>query len=160
MNVPNIAFSAFNFVISGIDDSGSGLDPIAFDHLCAAYGGDEDVGFAATVGEVEGFAVGDGDGGVSFEQHQRHGLAEDVAPTNHECALSGDVDVVVVEDFGDTKRGGAPEAVEAGGKATERGGRDSVGVLLGSESEQGGIFVEVFGKRVLEQNAVDFGVGV
>ena len=158
MNVPNIAFSALDFVISGINHSGSGLDPVTFDHLSSADSGDEDVGFAASVSEVKGFAVGDGDSGVPFKKHESHRFSEDVAAADHEGALAGDIDVVMVKDFGDTERGGTAEAIESSGESSEGGGGDTVGVLLGPEGEESSVFVEVLWEGMLEEDSVDFWV--
>jgi hypothetical protein len=61
--------------------------------------------------------VGDGDRGVSFEKHERHWFAENVASADDKGSFAGDVDVVVVKDFGDAEWGGASESGKACGES-------------------------------------------
>jgi len=99
--------------------------------------------------------VGDGDGCISFEKHERHWLAENVASADYERSLASDVDVVVVKDFSDAEWGGASEAGKACGESAKRCGGDAVYILFRSESEKGGVFVQMLRKRVLKQDSVD-----
>jgi len=64
----------------------------------------------------------------------------------------------VVEEAHDAERRGAAESGKSGGEASEAGGGDTVGIFFGSESEESGVFIEMLGERVLQEDAVDVGV--
>ena len=130
IDVADVVGSAFYFVVAGIHDNRAGFDPVGFHQFGAAYGGYDDIGLAAEGGEVFGFAVGDGYGGVHLQEHEGHRFAEDDAAADDDGVLSGGGDLVVLQDFGDSERGGAAEAGEVADEAAERLRGDAVDVFF------------------------------
>jgi len=102
--------------------------------------------------------VGDGDGGVASFSHEEegHGFADDHGATDDDGFFAGGVDVGGFEEF-DTAGGSAGD--KAGGVFEDEFGDvfgvEAVDVFGGVDGTYDGFFINVGGRRRLDEDAVD-----
>ncbi len=99
------AFAGMQTIHADVDYRGSGLNEIATDERWTANGRYENVGAAGLFGQVRGFRMTDGDGGVGMKQEQSHRFANDVAAPDNGRVFPGHGDLVTAEHFHDTGGG-------------------------------------------------------
>ena len=81
----------FGAIDPDIDHASAGFQPIALDHLRPSHRGDHDVPPAHDFGQVLRPAVGDGHRAACADQQQRHRLANDIRPADHDRSLATEV---------------------------------------------------------------------
>src|ERR1019366_4493129 len=116
-----------------VDYGGAGPDVIGGDIGGAADGGDQDVSLAAHLGQIPGARVADGDGGVLVQQHQGHGLADDVAAAEHHGVLAGHGDLIILQHLNDASGRAGARRGAAGDQVADVDGMKTVGVFIGGD---------------------------
>ncbi len=145
---------AFGYVGDAIDADvdygGAGPDVIRGDVGGAADGGDQDVGLAAHLGQVPGARVADGDGGVLVQQHQCHGLADDVAAAQDYGVLAGHGDLIELQHFDNAGGRAGARRGAARDQVADVDGMKAVGVFIGGYGFEDAARVDVFGEGHLD----------
>ena len=101
-------------------------------------------------------------GSVAVQQQHGNGNADDVAATNNNRVLSCDLHTVPIEQL-DASLGSARHEqrfTALHGQLTNVEGMETIHVLLDGDGVQDSLFVDVLGERQLNEDSVDFGVGV
>ena len=120
-----------------------------------ARGDHEDVGEDRELGKIARFGVADADGGVALHQHQRHGLADDVArPDNHHIRAFERYSLML-EQFEDAIRRARRKDGVAQHQAADVVQMKSVDVFLRRNGAQHFCDRELGRQRQLHQNSVD-----
>ena len=143
-----------------VDDDRARLDPVAPDELGRAGRGDDDIGLAAQVGEVFRFDVRYGHGRLALEHQHGDRLADDVGLADHHHVETGHVVVHRVEQLGHAERGARNDAARAGRQAADVDRVEAVDILARRDRAQHDAGVDVRGQGNLDQDAVDFGIGI
>ena len=139
---------------------GAGLDHIGRDEAGAADGGDEDVGLAGDGAEVARLGVADCDGRVLVQQEHGGGLAHNVTAADDDGVLAGDGNLAALEDFNHAGGRAGRERGTAGLETAGVDGMKAVDILGRRDRVEEGLGVNLFGKRKLDQDAVDVVAGV
>src|SRR6266404_1861085 len=149
-----------------VDDRGAGpssrsrLDPIGFDVAGFAHGGDDDVGAAEDIGQIAGFGMANGDGGVGVHQQKRHGLADDVAPAQDYGVGAFDLDFITAQNFHTAGGSAGDQAGTSADEAAEIDGVEAVHVLGGIDGFEDALGIDLRGKRELNQDAINVVVAI
>ena len=157
--------TAIGAVDAHVDHRRAGLDHVGGDEFRLADGHDEDVGRAADFGQIVGAAVADRDRGVAaraaLHEHDRHGLAHDVAAAQHDHVRAGDFDIVANEQLLD-RRGACTAEIAAGLARSGPRSRDEAHrrPLAGLIASSTCVFVYLLGQGELNQDAVDFRIAI
>ncbi len=104
--------------------------------------------------------MADGDGGVLLQQHQRHGLAHDVAAPDHHRVFAFEVVADALQHLHAAIGRAGPEAGQAGHERTGAGDVKTVHILGGRDRLDHLLRIDVRGQGKLHQDAVDGGVGI
>ena len=144
-----------DFVGAHIDHCGAGIDPIGGDEAGLAHGGDNDVGATHDVGEIARFRMANGNGGVGVHEQERHGFANNVAAAENDSVGAFDGDMVATENFHAAGGGAGHEAGASANEAAEIDGVETVNVFGGVDGFEDALGVDLFGKRELDEDAVD-----
>ena len=158
--VADIVGPALDLVVARIHHDRSRLDPVPLHHLGTSDRGHDDVGFADQFSEVLGSRVSDRHGRVLFQQHQRRRFAQDDAAADHDRALTTRVNAVMLQESHDAQGSRTSVARKPRREASKGLRSDAVNVLFGPQLEQSLVFIQVLRKRMLDQHAMDGGIGV
>ena len=112
------------------------------------------------LGQVTGLGVANTHGGVLLHEHQRHGLAHNVAGAHHHHVLPLDTNVLELQHFLHPKRGTRRKYGVAQHQATHVVEVKTVHILVDGDGSQHPAHIKMLGQRQLHQNAVHCGVGV
>src|SRR5882724_2694718 len=149
-----------------VDDRGAGpssrsrLDPIGFDVAGFAHGGDDDVGAAEDIGQIAGFGMANGHGGVGVHEEKRHGLADDIAAAEDHRVGAFDLDFITAQNFHTAGGSAGDQAGTSADEATEIDGVEAVHVLGGIDGFEDALGIDLRGKRELNQDAVNVVVAI
>lgn len=152
--------TGFGAVDADVDDHGSGLDHVGRDELGDAHGGQDDVRAADFVGDVGRAGVADGHRGVFLQEHQRQGLADNVAAADDHGLLAGHGDVIAFEQGHDSGRSAGAQTGQAQGQTAHVHGMEAVHVLGGIDQVQAFLAVQALGQGQLQEDAVNGRIGV
>lgn len=161
--IASFAGGVVDAVNTDIDHGGVLPDHISGDESGFTDGGDEDIGGPGNGWEILGAGVADGDGGVGeggfTEEEESGGFADDEGTTENDDMASFGRDVVTAEHFDDTGGGTGDESLRIFlDEAAEVGGGKAVDILVGGDSVEDGLLVNVVGQGRLDEDCVDGGV--
>ena len=143
-----------------IKHHGAGFDHIGREHIALAHGGHDHIGLPRDGGQIGRAAVADGDGGVLRQQHQRHGLAHDIAAANDHGVLAPQLVADAFEHFHAAIRRAGPEAGHAGHEGAGAGDVEAVHIFGRADGFDHLLRIDMCGQGQLHQNAVNGGVGI
>ena len=147
-------------MITGIDHHRAVLDPRGADELRFADRADHDVGLAQQCGQIGRARMTDDNRRIGVQQHGGHRFTEDRTAPDHHRQLTRQRHLVMGKQPHDAgRRGRAPRRL-AHRHAPEAIGRDAIDVLGQRDAIKTGALVDLRRHRVLQQNAVDVGIGV
>lgn len=152
--------SVCNFVGAHVDDGGAGLDPVGGDIGGFAHGGDDDVGAADDVGKIASLGMADGDGGVGVHEKESHGLADDITAAEDDGVGAGEGNLIAVENLHAAGGSAGDEAGTSADEAAEIHGMETVNIFGGIDGFEYALGVDLFGKRELNEDAVDAVVAI
>ena len=95
-------------------------------------------------------------GCVAIQQQHCHGLADNIAASDHYRLRSCDFDFAALEHLHDARRSAWNEARSLRGKEPDVGGMKAVHVFRGINRQQNFLGIDLRGKRQLHQDAVNF----
>ena len=149
-------------VDSDVHNHGAFFDHVGGDEFGFADGYNQDVGLTGQLGDVLGFAVADGHGAVEpfARKEVGDGGADDVAAAEHYAVLARGFDTVAFEQGADAHGGGGDEGLFTQDHAAYVDGCEPVNVLVGRDGVDDVLLVDMLGQGKLDDEAVDFGVGV
>lgn len=114
-----------------VDDHGAFLDVRRADQMFAAGRRHEDIRAAGLLGEAARAAVADGDGGISVDEEQSEGPADQAAAADDDDVFSLDGYAKKIEEMEDALRRARDEPGNAGGQSPEIFGMKAVHVFFG-----------------------------
>ena len=147
-----------------IDHGGASMNHIGGDRVGPAGRGDENVGLPCDGWKVGGVGVADGDGGVRslslLRQHRRQRHADEPAASDDHNVLAARVGAATHEQLLDAVRSRRQVALAALQDAALIGRMQAVDILEWIDPVEQGVGVDAFGRRQLQNDAVDIEVGV
>ena len=147
-----------------IDHGGASMNHIGGDRVGPAGRGDENVGLPCDGWKVGGVGVADGDGGVRslslLRQHRRQGHSDKPAASDDDHVLAARVGAATHEQLLDAVRSRRQVALAALQDAALIGRMQAVDILEWIDPVEQGVGVDAFGRRQLQNDAVDIEVGV
>ncbi len=141
-----------------VDHHRAGFHHVGGQHVALADGGHDHIGLQRHGFQVGGGTVAQGDRGVFLQQHQRHGLADDVAAANHHGMLAAQIVADAVQHLHAAIRRAGPEARLAHHQGAGAGDVETVHVFCRCNRFNDFLRINVRGQRQLHQDAVDGGV--
>ena len=137
-----------------------GANVIGCDHGGAADGGYQDVAFTADGGQVGSLGMADGDGGVFMEQHQRHGLADDIAASHDDGAHTGDLDFVTFQHLDNAGGCTRSRTGTSCSQVADVAGMETVDIFFGRNGQQDALGIDLRWQRHLHEDTVDLGPAI
>ena len=106
--------------------------------------------------------VADGHGSIALEEEHGDRNTDNVTTTNDNSILSGDFDVVAVQEFDATLRSARDKHRDTTlhSKLANVQGVETINILFNGDGIQDSFFVNMLRKRQLDQNAVNIGISV
>ena len=137
-----------------------GFTQSRLDHFRPPDRGDDDVGAADDIGEVARPRMGDGDGAALLDQQLRHRLADQDRAADDDGVEPRKLAEPVLEQHQAAERGAGDEAGQAQRQPAGADRGQAIDVLARVDPVDHRLLVEMVGKRQLDEDAVDRGIGV
>src|SRR4029077_187743 len=99
-------------------------------------------------------------GGVGVHQEQGHGLAHDVAASEHDCVRTFDGDVAATQNFHAARGSAGHESRTATDQTAEIHGMKSVDVFRGIDGFEDKFAIDLRRQWELDENAIHGGIAV
>lgn len=149
-----------NLICTDIDDGSAGADPVWLNEARFAHGGDEDVGAANDFGKIACFGMANGNGGVGMHQQKRHGLADNVAATEHDGVGAFDGNLIAAKNLHAAGRSAGDDAGAIGDELAEIHGMEAVDVFRRINGFKDAFGIDLRRKWELDKDTVDIVVVV
>ena len=143
-----------------VDHHGAGAHHLRDDQARNTRRHHQNIGEHGEHAQIAGFLVADAHRRFLLHQHQRHGLADDVAGADDDDIAALDRDVLVLEDLLYAIRRAGRKHRVAGDQATDVVEVEAVDILVKVDALQHAVHVDLWWQRQLHQDAVDGRIGI